>query len=724
MVEDRFYDPFSTDRPQDVSALVCKADGNTLKAILWVITGIMEDVTRLEWNIMNNPDFDSTQFGHLLLAFGEERCQWLMQTNDGRSKSILAKLCGLLTSEGVPGIENRVFVAAIEFWSNLTETMSDLVYSGEIPTTPWAKQALDSVLEAVSNAWHKIIYPPQEVVNKWDSSDRVVFAEARKDVIDFFQSVYSLCGSRMVAIFVELVLTAVNDAAWPRLEAATYCLAGLAECGRGDAALDVLMTPVFESSLFTDLASPNGNIPNRTRQTCVYMIEQYTEYFQRNISSLAPALRLLFHLLGDRSMAASASKSILRLCSSCRHHLYSEADGFLAEYRNLSLNERLDCTCSEKIAGAIASVIQAIPNQDERSHASTMLLEHVYNDVLLAKELFGRSAEAKMSRVGHQCGCDTWTLEHPALHSALKALKCLHSIGRGFQSPAESPIELDNGSLLKAKNDGHLALSHRKVVEIITDIEAIFGQNAEVMELICAILRCGFSEGEPGPFVLDVDVVTRYLTSHNVNTPRPGLLVTTAASFVSSLQIRTDVDKESTYAVLLHWVVSLLRSLSVLDGNEPLPKGAAAEFWGDQADVQEPIMRVMDMLGPLLVQSLIRNIGGRGSRSELDKLSEPLKKLIQGNVGAKGAICQEASSVCKFCRVVLERKLNLSVLTANKVLGAHDRRIKLSESFGCQPEAAISPMLLDLKSWSASSPMVHIKELHYTLIPLYPSAPR
>jgi hypothetical protein len=36
----------------------------------------------------------------------------------------------------------------------------------------------------------------------------------------------------------------------------------------------------------------------------------------------------------------------------------------------------------------------------------------------------------------------------------------------------------------------------------------------------------------------------------------------------------------------------------------------------------------MDMLGPLLSQSLARNIGGNASRSELDKLSEPLKRLV------------------------------------------------------------------------------------------------
>ncbi len=38
---------------------------------------------------------------------------------------------------------------------------------------------------------------------------------------------------------------------------------------------------------------------------------------------------------------------------------------------------------------------------------------------------------------------------------------------------------------------------------------------------------------------------------------------------------------------------------------------------------------------PLVTQALIRNIGGNASRSELDKLSEPLKKLIVQRVQAQ-----------------------------------------------------------------------------------------
>jgi len=43
----------------------------------------------------------------------------------------------------------------------------------------------------------------------------------------------------------------------------------------------------------------------------------------------------------------------------------------------------------------------------------------------------------------------------------------------------------------------------------------------------------------------------------------------------------------------------------------------------------------MEQLGPLLAQALIYNIGGNAARSELDKLSEPLKKLVVSQVRSK-----------------------------------------------------------------------------------------
>lgn len=47
------------------------------------------------------------------------------------------------------------------------------------------------------------------------------------------------------------------------------------------------------------------------------------------------------------------------------------------------------------------------------------------------------------------------------------------------------------------------------------------------------------------------------------------------------------------------------------------------------------INSVMNQVGPLVAQALIYNIGGHAQRSELDKLCEPIKKLIVRHIDAK-----------------------------------------------------------------------------------------
>jgi hypothetical protein len=55
----------------------------------------------------------------------------------------------------------------------------------------------------------------------------------------------------------------------------------------------------------------------------------------------------------------------------------------------------------------------------------------------------------------------------------------------------------------------------------------------------------------------------------------------------------------------------------------------------NDAGMQVSIENVLQHLGPMLAEALIYNIGGHASRSELDKLSDPLKKLVTRQVRSK-----------------------------------------------------------------------------------------
>lgn len=597
---------------------------------------------RYEALIQGDFDFESTRLGHLLLAFGDARVEKLMQANDERSRNLLSKLCGLLAADGHAIEEDKIFVPALEFWLTFAETMTDAMYSEDGSSTGWIPQALSFVLQAVSNAWQKAIFPPMASFMSWDSNDRISFHNTRKDVIDLLQSVFSISGPQLVVTFADLTLKGLSSENWWQLEAAAFCLGGLADCVEDDARCDEALSSVFASSLFSHLRTKEQSIPPRVHQTCVGLIEHYTNYFERNLSQLPAALNLLFAVVGDHALTTAASKSISRLCSSCRQYLQPEVGAFLDEYEKVASGGQLDCGASEKILGGIASLVQAVPDETRRYSACARLLSFIQEDLRRSLELL-QSPHIATIPCFEAPNCSYASPdEHPALHTALKALRCLSSTGRGLQTLSEA-VNLDDDRASVVTVNAQLAHLQETIVSIIVQAQASFSTSGEVVEIICNVLRSGFAEVDPGPFVLPPHDVAQYLANQTLITPRVGLFVGTACSFVSSLEHDGLQGQHRVLEGLFLWVVSLLKqlpskpelfrrlisslklnpiidpeadpevsqsgiefvsrlvskcpnillglesqdaaefffmfSLQVLDGKEPLPKASAAEFW-------------------------------------------------------------------------------------------------------------------------------------------------
>ncbi|GJC95464.1 hypothetical protein ColKHC_04290 [Colletotrichum higginsianum] len=127
-------------------------------------------------------EFDSIQFGQLMLALGDSKVEALIHSIDTRSSRFLARLRGLLSAQGYPVSEDKIFVPALEFWSTYVETLTDSIYSEDEEAKVWVSTATSHVLEAISAVWQRIAYPAGSVLAGWDSADRAGFSDARKDV--------------------------------------------------------------------------------------------------------------------------------------------------------------------------------------------------------------------------------------------------------------------------------------------------------------------------------------------------------------------------------------------------------------------------------------------------------------------------------------------------------------------------------------------------------------
>lgn len=519
--------------------------------------------------LSGDTEFNTFQFGLLLLAFGEATIKDLMTDPGPRSQAFLRKLASLVTAEGWPAVDDKVFVPAVEFWSTFAETLAEKAAENEEddetnkpPTPPWVPLGISNVMLVAGSCWRRIRFPPAHVFNSWDSTDKTAFGDARKDVADLLLATFAISPS-IVTHYVNLVLEAVEANAWTELEAAVYCLTALSDCIAEDEAYDTDFYKIFSSPLLRILETDSLAIPQRVRQTCLSLIERYNAYFKRHTEHLPLALRLLFNAVVHPTLAIPSAKAIYTLCSSSRELLAPDAASFLDHYASISSTTTFDILAEERIVGGIACIIQAIKGPEKQTAFERLLDICCHNFrssirpgvVYLVKDANGQGPE--QANVPWRPS----EAETEAAHQlALRALRDMTSIAKGMQSPADHLVDLD-------AKEGERRLENtlsRSASLVLADLRAArdhFPDSGEVTDAICNIFRAGFSEREPGPFVFPAAAVSEFLSAYTAQSPRIGTVVSTACSFASSLSHRPDPDANIHLGRLVLWAIGLLQSM-------------------------------------------------------------------------------------------------------------------------------------------------------------------
>lgn len=518
-------------------------------------------------------DFPLIQYGTMMIAAGDAKVMGLMEGTEAKSLRMLQRLCGLLHCEGLLVVDDKIFVPALEFWATFVETMTDTVYMEEAASYSWLPFSMSQVLEAVSHCYQKIQLVDHATWSEMDSNDRAGWLEARKDVADFLQAVYPLKGESLVSIFVDLLLQSLPSREWPRIESALFCLGAISDCVGDSGNSDEDLHKVFSSELF-QLVGPGparNQIPPRLLQTSLSIIERYSDFFERHQQYLPPALELLFSVVGeDGSLGGSSSKSILMLCSSCRSVLKDHVEAFLQHfYRIHGLG--IDSLAEERIMIGVASIIQAVPEEDQRLGYLEQLILLLENDVQQCIRLKNQPQSADEptmkawleSRLRIDMAAKKnvpSSADEASLLIAERTLKIIAGMARGMQSLSESINLEPELKPLKSSNERLLAV-HSHLISVIKQLHQVFGQSGEITETACTIFRAGFAETEEGPFVFPPDIVIGFFTEHGTRNPRIGTMISTMCSFVSSLGNRTKPEVLGCLSSLIPWVLNLLKQL-------------------------------------------------------------------------------------------------------------------------------------------------------------------
>ena len=565
------------------SAIMCLVDESLYEISIELISDVLgnyskflrkEDFTLL-YSLFNSPwaqqryqrlvggdfDFDSLQFGQLMIAFGDATVQDLAQKvdSDSQCRQFLSALVGLLAAEGYAVNEDKIFVPALEFWQTFLETMIDFTYSTDDMTHPWwFPTATAHVMQAVQNCWRKMQFPPPAEFNSWDSVDRTGFKDARRDVADLVENLYIITGIPILTVFIELAQQSMNKGNWVELEASLSCLANFTDCIWEHPERDVYLDRVFSPALFQLFSAPITEIPHRALQAFLVLVQGYAGYFAAHTQHLPKALNLAFSAISSPALAKPASEMIVQLCGDCRVILIPELGAFLQQFNNMA-HASLDSRVKEATIQSIASIIQAIPDEESQVETLEQLLYFIEADINRSLGLLSSASSSGTTTDATTMDPSSVSGSNYRIASALgvTALKCLEAIAKGLQVPRDDPVDLEK-EVTTFWIEGKGSVIQQRVVAMMTRLYEAFRNQSDVVEACCCVYRAGFVE-QSGPFVFQPGLVAQFLMKADFHSPRLGLVISTACSLLSSSKSGPRVD--DVIDTLVKWITHLLQTL-------------------------------------------------------------------------------------------------------------------------------------------------------------------
>ncbi|KAL8907382.1 MAG: hypothetical protein Q9207_001432 [Kuettlingeria erythrocarpa] len=610
----------------------------------------------------------------LLLAYGDARLHDLATNLETPSvQMVMRRLMDLLTCAGYAGAEDDICTPALEFWQSYTEFLIDSLYGSEDAAEPWMDSAQQYVVQAVEACWAKVRRPPENVWAGWSSEEKGDFRAFRADVEDLLQSSYTLLGTNIFDRLTVLAVEALKSHAWLHLEATLFCLNALAETISDEDVVDETLSHLFGSALLPSMMDSNLDIPYKTQQTAVTSMVSFTAFFERHTQFLPSMLTFLFTSLQSPALAGVAAKAIYTTCDTCRKTLVPEVAAFLRQYEAMLRWQDVESATKEKVIGAIAAIIQAIPSDELRVESFDGLLYFVHREVETCQEL-----------------AMTGSIED-AQEKGLCALRCLINMGNSMQEPDPDgeAIDLEKEASTSAAYESRLwQPCQERIVGFIHALSSTLGGDGEVVEAACQLLRTGYKETSPGPFVFPPKVTEDFVANSSLQTPRLDYVLDTAGAMLTR-HTRANASKVDATAVrfLIH-LFQLIGSMGHDPSNEPevsascldlaakymphylhtfldprcrehLPglfifsircmtcqevmlRRAAANFWALlfhkydlAAEIQEVIDNIVSQYGPVATLVIMHSISGEVARSELETFVDPLKRMVFSQVRAK-----------------------------------------------------------------------------------------
>ncbi|KAH7087761.1 armadillo-type protein, partial [Paraphoma chrysanthemicola] len=631
--------------------------------------------------ILKNSDAETVSLARIIVAYGQN----LLDSKDlykfphlSHNQQVLSFLHDLLKYPEPVGVEDEVAPVVLEFWSNYVSSVAEeqFQYPADEAQPGWMEGAKANVFAAVSELVQKTIYPPSDVTDTWDADSKRTFKVFRVDARDIIAEAYEILRDTLTDQFIDFALRALEMHSWLDLEAGLFGLVSIADAFNDK--VDQRLNRLFDQPLLSAVSGVEG-VPGITRRTTVEAVAALDHFFLRNPRFLPQVLPFLLAALALPATAHSAAKSFASLCSECRKSLTGELDSFFQMYQQFLTYSTAEEFSKSKVLEGIAAIVQALDTEEKQLVGVRQLFQFIAQDAMQAINVTKGGSDAEQGQV-----------------LALTTLKCLTSIGRALQALDEEVVDLESEeqpSTFWSQGPGKEI--QNQIINFVNYLTQVFPGNDEIIEAACNVLRTGFKESIPGPFVLPPSAAVDFIVKTNVQTPRLPYVLDTACCWLSSHKHKPPEGFADHAQRLLQHNIGIMQALQnprndpeiavgcieliqnfmnsnpgiltqqhpdILTGMfgftiesikspEVLPKRAAAKLWKDVFELagnthspnQRTAQDIVDHFGPFVTYALISNICGEVDQTSLEHIVVPLRALIKSEKKARTYITNSLS---------------------------------------------------------------------------------
>jgi hypothetical protein len=624
---------------------------------------------------------------------------------DQKLNNVIPILELLLQCDGAAVVEDLVCSMVLEAFSQIAEGFAD--WTGEHAGDESMKSLLATVCRSCLS---KAQYPSEEMnesTQTWDASDRSKFKDFRHDIEDFFLSSFSSLGPTLLGDIANLLVNDPKDR-WESFEAGLFCLGALSESMASDTNFyDSVVSSIFSTARWKATVQNTTPVPSRARHGAINYISRNTAYLQRHQEQLVPCLNFLFLSLQSQASTTAAARAINTLCTTHRSTLIAALPQFITTLTQLPPVPSED---KQRLFGAVAAIIQAVPGEDKKLQPLSEMLDILFHDfqTLVSLPSSNRDEILPMALDLLQC-----------LAAIGRGLRTPADVTVDLDSEEQPFSQYWKTGPGKAIQDAAVDLFTR------TFKMSNFRFDEQIIAAACDFIKAGYTEEDPSPFKFAPEVSTDFFNSTiDLSTPNLNVVMASASAFLASSQpdsfdtafpilIKTIInaqgtllstlaatmqysDHDFTYASLDFFVRLLPKwggrlfsiphfedsfqilfefALAALENPDTLPRRSSASFWAAlfeisgyptvtalSATASSTLLALVQQYSPRFTAVLVRLLGGECARSELDVLSEPLRKFVSKQTQLARGLLREA--VKEDARVLTERALGVVDLGA------------------------------------------------------------